>query len=122
MCAALGAQSATWWHGIYVCLNLPRPGSACRFESNLLFNLGLVGPDLWDTSRPVPEPNVTSALDRPIVVYDIDASGQTVYPPTKVVEPDGKERPLNRQESTFQVCVCAFCVGGVVTNTGRGCA
>ena len=52
----------------------------------------------------MPPPNVTSALDRPIVVYDIDAtSGVTRYPALKVIEADGKERQLNEQEKIFQV-------------------
>jgi hypothetical protein len=38
------------------------------------------------------------------VVYDIDAAtGETRYPALKVVEVDGKERPLNEQEEVFQV-------------------
>ena len=59
----------------------------------------------------MPPPNVTSVLDRPIVVYDIDAiTGETRYPALKVVEVDGKERPLNDQEEVFQVgCVQRSC-------------
>lgn len=73
------------------------------FSRNLLFNLGLSGAELWDPSKPEPGPNVTSSLDRPIVVYEIDPStGTTLYPPLKVVEVDGRQRPLNVDEKVYQ--------------------
>ena len=76
---------------------------AFTFHRNLLFNLGLVGGKLWDPSKPTPGPNVTCSLDHPIVVYEIDPStGTTIYPPVKVVEADGKARPLNMEEKVYQ--------------------
>ncbi len=61
-----------------------------------------MGPDLWDASRPTPKPNLATSLDRPIVIYDIGSQGETLYPPIKVVEGAGKERPLNEQERVYQ--------------------
>ncbi|KAG1656822.1 hypothetical protein FOA52_008456 [Chlamydomonas sp. UWO 241] len=75
---------------------------ASAFAANLVFNLGMEGPDLWDTSRPQPAPNITSSLDAPLVVYDIGPDGNTLYPPVKVVQPDGSTRPLDAQEKVFQ--------------------
>ncbi|GAX83368.1 hypothetical protein CEUSTIGMA_g10793.t1 [Chlamydomonas eustigma] len=73
-----------------------------RFKSGLAYNLGLVGQDLWDPSKPVPLPNAESKLDLPVVVYEIDQAGKTLLPALKVVEVDGSSRSLNQQELVFQ--------------------
>lgn len=67
------------------------------------------GEKLRDVASPAVGPwpaNLTSALERPLVVYDIDAaSGETRYPPLHVALPSGQLRPLNEQE---KVCACAW--------------
>nr|8A22_BD Chain BD, mS45 [Polytomella magna]8APN_BC Chain BC, mS45 [Polytomella magna]8APO_BD Chain BD, mS45 [Polytomella magna] len=73
------------------------------FRKKLLFNLGMVGEQLWEPVQGVLSANLRSALDRPLVVYDITAAtGETVYPPKFVAEVDGTRRALNEQERAYQ--------------------
>lgn len=60
------------------------------------------GDRLWDNSKPMPATNLRSELDKPMVVYNIDADGATCFPPLFVAGPTGAQRALDEQELVFQ--------------------